>query len=159
MKKNIYMIAFIIIGTTFLLVFTAILAEENLDKLLLDDILIIVSKENNLDISIDDIKSIYMGDKKFWSNHKKIVSFNRNLDTEVGIAFLKRVLHITPSRYRLHWKKLELSGENIEPTKIDDPKILIQTISTREEAIGYTFRSEVTEADLQKIRVVLVIKE
>jgi ABC-type phosphate transport system substrate-binding protein len=123
-----------------------------------NDLLVVVNKGNSTgSLSKDAVRNIYLGSQKFWSGQKRITPFNRPASKPAGEAFFGKVLGMSPSRYRLHWKKLELGGKGVEPKTVGDAAKLLGKVGSKSGAIGYVTRGELDAKKDANVKVVLTV--
>ena len=151
-KKTRHIKTLIVVLVLFAVILTAqrtLLAEQP------GDLLFIVNKTDSAkNISIDDLRNIYLGNKGYWDNKSRIIPFNRVMKKNAGTALLKKILKMSPSRYRLYWRKRELAGKGLEPTQIKNSNMLASKISDITGSIGYVLRSELSKEELSKVHVI-----
>jgi ABC-type phosphate transport system substrate-binding protein len=110
-------------------------------------------------LSVTDLKNIYLGRKKTWSDGTQIVPYMRPPKVGAGFTFHRDVLHMTPARFRYHWQGLQLSGQGSPPRTLTLPTEVMQAVAGNRGAVGY-----VTETEAQKfarpsqVRIVTITK-
>jgi ABC-type phosphate transport system substrate-binding protein len=96
-------------------------------------------------LSVTDLKNIYLGRKKTWSDGTAIQPYMRPPRGGAGFTFHRNILKMTPARYRYHWQGLQLSGQGRQPRTLTLPADVLQSVAASPGAIGY-----VTELEAQK---------
>jgi ABC-type phosphate transport system substrate-binding protein len=127
-KRNIKSISIIII---FLLIFcyTPFAADSG--------ITIIVNKEVRSEtLSKNDIKGIFLGNKKTWDNNLVIVPVLSKTES-IHKIFLKQFIKRSARQFKNVWKKNLFLGKAKMPKSFSDEKQLIKFISETSGAIGY----------------------
>lgn len=108
------------------------------------EVIVIANKnvsESNL--SIDEIKDIFLGEKTSWQDNKKI-NFVILKDSEVHKEFLETYVNKTPMSYNSYWKKLVFVGKGKAPTTFSSAKELVDYVAATDGAIGYISSDEKT---------------
>lgn len=96
-------------------------------------------------LSPTDLKNIYLGRKKLWSDGTAIQPYMRPPRAAAGFTFHRDVLKMTPARFRHHWQGLQLSGQGSQPRTFTLATDVLQAVAASPGAIGY-----LTEAEVQK---------
>jgi len=100
------------------------------------DIMIIGNKDVPVsELSINEIRSIFLGEKVKWSNDQAIIFVI--LKTDLHDAFLKEYVGNTASQYRNYWRKMVFTGKSKSPKSFNTPEELIGYVSDTGGAIGY----------------------
>lgn len=108
-------------------------------------VLVMHSSRGSQGLSVTDLKNIYLGRKKTWSDGTAIQPYMRPPRAGAGFSFHRDILKMTPARYRYHWQGLQLSGQGRQPRTLTLPTDVIQSVAASPGALGY-----VTEAEAQK---------
>lgn len=115
------------------------------------DIMIIGNKDVPVsELSINEIRSIFLGEKVKWSNDQAIIFVI--LKTDLHDAFLKEYVGNTASQYRNYWRKMVFTGKSKSPKSFNTPEELIAYVSDTGGAIGY-IPSEAYQEKVKKISV------
>jgi len=100
------------------------------------DIMVIGNKDVPVsELSINEIRSIFLGEKVKWNNDQAITFVI--LKTDLHDAFLKEYVGNTASQYRNYWRKMVFTGKSKSPKSFNTPEELIGYISDTRGAIGY----------------------
>lgn len=76
---------------------------------------------------IEDLRSIFLGNKLFWSSNERIYPFCSNLSSPPFAHFLHQVLKMEPDQYLTYWRRKLFSGKGHPPKEF----------STDTEALGF----------------------
>jgi ABC-type phosphate transport system substrate-binding protein len=94
---------------------------------------IFVIANNNLDLSADDVREIFIGDKQIAAGSKVVPMDNAALQKD----FIEKALKLDPTKYASIWtKKGFRDGLNPPPVKSGDVEVIAAVKSTP-GAIGY----------------------
>jgi ABC-type phosphate transport system substrate-binding protein len=96
----------------------------------------------SMGLSVTDLKNIYLGRKKSWSDGTVIQPYMRPPRAGAGFTFHRDILKMTPARYRYHWQGLQLSGQGSQPRTLTLPTEVIRSVAASPGAIGYVTESE-----------------
>ncbi len=122
-----------------------------------DELRVIVNPKVQITaISKDELKSIFMGKRTFWSGQKRITPIGRPSSVSAGRAFYKIIVGMTPGRYRHHWNGLELSGRGVRPrsaSKADDVGAMVKSDGG---AIAIVSVSELSKLEKYRVKVVSI---
>lgn len=119
-----------------------------------EKVIMVVHAENKVEkLGKDRIRSLYLGTISFWGSDVRVKPYNRNHKAGAGKAFFRDVLNMTPSRYRHHWQKRQLSGEGVEPEVVASASAVVSKVAAAPGGIGYILESEQSAAD-DRVRLV-----
>ena len=105
---------------------------------------------NETSLTMNDLKEIYMGEKKFWKNGQKInVSMLISCDTQQ--KFHKLYLNMSLFQFVHHWKLIIFSGKGKFPKTLDTEQELINYVSETQGAIGYISSNTIIKAKNIKV--------
>ncbi|MCP4105731.1 MAG: hypothetical protein GY749_09360 [Desulfobacteraceae bacterium] len=101
-----------------------------------DEITIIGNKDVPVNsLNINEIRSIFLGEKIKWDNTKKITFVI--LKTKTHENFLRKYLGTTPAQYRNYWRKMVFTGKSKSPRALENPGELIDYISDTSGSVSY----------------------
>jgi len=101
------------------------------------EIAIIVNKSNNTAIPDNNIKRIFMGKLKAYSNGDKILALNLKFGSSTRNEFDKKVLKKNSSQVKAYWSKLVFSGKGKPPPELVSDRDVLTLVSSDSNAIGY----------------------
>ena len=87
-------------------------------------------------ISISDLRRIFMGKKRLWSNKKAIKAYYLTDKIAVGKDLIEKVTHISSHSYKKYWVKKIFSGFGSPPTPEQSYNILIEHVIETPGAIA-----------------------
>jgi ABC-type phosphate transport system substrate-binding protein len=113
---------------------------------LADDIIVIGNRSVPASqLSPKEIKKIYLGKKKNWSNGLKVV-FVMLVKNDVSEKFLKVLVRKNPSMYSKYWKKKMFTGSGTPPIVFDKEKDLVAYVAKTKGAVGYVSSKSYSES-------------
>ena len=117
------------------------------------DIAVIVNPANNSTISQDDVKNIYLGKMKSFSDGSSIEPVNLE-DGATKDAFDDKALNKSASQLKAYWSKLIFTGKAKPPATANNENEMIKAVSSNANAIGYIDAANVNDS----VKVVATIK-
>jgi len=117
-----------------------------------DDILIITNKGARAnDISLDEVKKIFLRKKTSWSNGDRIIVVNAKNNAAVRDRFRQKVLGMTAADEQTYWANEKVRRQISPPPELSTiPKAVFKL----KNSIGYAFRKDVPA---NVVKVLLVI--
>lgn len=116
-------------------------SEANKPKL--EPLVVVVHGSNSVArLSSVDLKNIYLGRQTRWSNGDPVAAYMRPARSGAGFAFMRKILKMTPAKFRYHWQGRELSGRGRAPSTISQTAKLVSQIARNRGAIGYVTEKE-----------------
>lgn len=117
-----------------------------------NDVLVVVNASvSDAKVSKDDLRNIYLGNKKYWKGQQRIVPLQRSPSHAASSVFFKKILNMSSKEYRLLWRKKELAGEGVEPKTVAKADDILKKVAGRKGSIGYVLRSEYKESSGLKV--------
>jgi ABC-type phosphate transport system substrate-binding protein len=116
------------------------------------DIVVIANKSIDIkDISMKDIKNIYLKNKKDIQGIKLTPIDNKNIKH----SFDKKVLNKTQLQVNSYWAKMIFSGKNQPPVLLENDSLVVQRVLNNKNIIGYIKKDNIDS----NIQTLLNIKE
>lgn len=119
------------------------------------DIAVIVNVDSGVEsMQIKEIKKIFMGKSRHFSNGRKAVPIDQRSESDIYEAFYTSVANkdaVEMSKYRA---RRQFSGEGNAPRSVESAGEVIAQVKNNESMIGYVDRIDVTD----EVRVVYTIK-
>ena len=119
----------------------------------LDDIVVIVSPGNKVDqISMEELKRIYLKERKDWGNGLPIAPIDLGESDPVRQRFIQVVLKRTAINMKYYWIEQIFSGNGTPPLAFKDDKEVKAYVASNPEAIGY-IRAKSLDETVKAIRI------
>lgn len=133
MKKN-FIFKFLIIGA-----FLILNLIEPVKAIKYPSIMIVVNKKNEINsITMSSLRSIFLMEKLFWENNRKILIALLNNNTQESFVFNEKVYKMNSNRLKRFLFAKIFKGELlVPPSTFNTDKNLIEFISKNPDAIGY----------------------
>ncbi len=88
------------------------------------------------DLSEEDIRQIFLGQKTLWDNNKP-VHFAILDGGDIHETFLRQYVGKTPSQFTNYWKKMIFTGKAQAPPSFDTVEALVQYVAENDGAVAY----------------------
>ena len=108
------------------------------------------------EISVEDLKNIYLGKTSFWPDNTSIKAFDRPVDRPAGQSFYRDVLKMVPARFRHHWQGQQLAGRGIAPETLATVDDVVARVASTAGAVSYVHASEVPKTGLKNVITVSI---
>ena len=109
----------------------------------------------SLELSDADMKNIFLGRKKTWSDGTPLRPFMRPHQRPAGHELLRAILKMTPARFRQHWAALELSGQGTTPKALATPSEVAARVGAAKGGISFVTEAEASALGTQ-VKVVRI---
>jgi ABC-type phosphate transport system substrate-binding protein len=116
----------------------AVRAEKKPDRI----VAVIHPSNPTTELADAEVKNIYLGRRKTWSDGTPIRPFMRPHNHPSGFEMLKAILKMTPARFKHHWQSLELSGQGTTPKTLHGASDVAEKVSGLKGGIGYVTETE-----------------
>ena len=110
------------------------------------EIAVIVNPGNSSTISEKDIKRIFLGKEKKFSNGSSVIPINLASGSAARKAFETNVVGKSASKMKSYWAKLVFSGKGNPPKEVADAAEAISLVAANPAVIGYIDASKVTDS-------------
>jgi len=113
-----------------------------------DEVVVIVNPSNPLTvISVDDVKKIYLGKKKFFpGGGAKVIPGDQPKGTESRKFFYAGIIGKSESKLKSYWSRLIFTGKGTPPKVIGHDTVVKEWVAGQPKAIGYIMRSAVDDS-------------
>jgi ABC-type phosphate transport system substrate-binding protein len=101
------------------------------------DLVVVVSRDNPQQLTLADIRKIYLGQSSTFADGAKALPVMYAEGTAERAAFVKHVLKISESQYIGIWAKLLFTGNGTPPVELPDNMGVETYILQHSQAIGY----------------------
>jgi ABC-type phosphate transport system substrate-binding protein len=111
-----------------------------------DDLIVIGNRSVPVStLTSREIKMVYLGKMKVWSNGLKVVCA-RLEDKKTSKRFLKHYVKKNPRMFKKFWKKQIFTGGGKPPKKFKREKDLVKYVSETKGAVGYISSQSYTDS-------------
>ena len=138
--------AVILYGTLLLLAATPAASVE-------PSVAVIVHPDRRVTLTIDDLASIYLKRRLFWSDGQPIIALNRESGSAVREHFSRRVFGSNSAHLAAYWNEHYFQGI-FPPTTLSSTAAVKRYVATERNAIGYIRVDELDDS----VRVVLQLE-
>ena len=107
------------------------------------EVAVIVNTGNTSQISDDDIKRMFLGKNKKFSNGESVKAINLKSGNAVRSDFEKKALGKSSSQVKAYWSKLIFSGKAKPLKELASDAEVLSIVSSTPNAIGYIDASKV----------------
>jgi len=108
-----------------------------------DDVVVVVHPSNPLmEMSIADVKKIYLGKKKFFPGGEKAIPGDQPKDTQSRTFFYDEIIGKSEAKLKIYWSRLIFTGKGTPPRIIGIDRVIKKWVANQPQAIGYIMRSE-----------------
>ena len=109
------------------------------------EIAVIINPANSSTLDQNEIKKIYLGKSKSFSNGTKVNPANQE-GNAVADEFNDKLLGKSGSQLNAYWSKLIFTGKGTPPKKLNNDQAVIDFVAANADAIGYIASDKVTGA-------------
>ena len=111
------------------------------------EIVVIVNKANSMaQLSSKDVKLIFTGKNKKWSDGQKVFPINLPHGSEYRTLFDKSVLNYSPSEIKEYWVQQRIKAKGSPPAVLNSSIGVKRLVSKLPPAIGYIPVAEVDDS-------------
>jgi len=108
-----------------------------------DDVVVIVHPSNALtEISVDDVKKIYLGKKKFFPGGEKVIPGDQPKGTQSRTFFYGGIIGRSEAKLKSYWSRLVFTGKGTPPKVIGFDRVVKKWVANQPKAMGYIMRSD-----------------
>lgn len=119
-----------------------------------DGLAVIVHRQRTDPLDPDRIVQIYLKQRRFWSDGKRIVPVNREAGSELRALFVRRVLGTSASRLVVYWNRQYFQGV-LPPATLASDEAVKRFVARERAAIGYVDPGALDDS----VRVVLELRD
>lgn len=117
------------------------------------DIIVVANKNvPESQLTKEEVKAIFLGEKTKWSNDSK-VSFVVLKTPEAQEKFMKDFVGKTPSQFNNFWKQQVFTGKGKIPESFDNVKDLVDFVAKTDGAVGYLSNDDAPAENMKKIDI------
>ncbi|WP_035479268.1 phosphate ABC transporter substrate-binding protein [Aliagarivorans marinus] len=114
------------------------------------EVAVIVNSANGASIDQGDIKKLFLGKAKKFSDGSSATPVNLPANSALREAFDNQALGKSPQQMKSYWSKLIFTGKGQPPEELADDAAVIQWVTSNADAIGYIDAASAT-ADVKVI--------
>jgi phosphate transport system substrate-binding protein len=114
----------------------------------------VVNKENPVsDISLAELKDIFLGVQQSWKNGDRIVAVGREEGSEEKEIVLGKIYNMSGTQLKQYWTAKVIRGNNVHPPKTFPSDVLIKKLVQRvPNAVGY-IRADQADDSVKVLKV------
>ena len=122
-----------------------------LPRVLTAEVVAIVHKDcADASVADKDLKNIYLGKQRTWSDGTKIILYTQSRTT-AHESFIKEHVKKSASQFRAYWRKQVFTGKGRMPEDYVDDAAMIKAVSITNGAVGYVDKASLTGAEGVKL--------
>lgn len=118
------------------------------------DVAIIVHRDNNSNLTAEDIRDIFLKKTKSFTNGQKALPINQKRGTDIRNTVIEKILKKNSSQETAYWAHYQFSGKGRRPKVVNGDKNVISFVAKNKFAIGYVDRKSINDS----VKVVYIIK-
>jgi ABC-type phosphate transport system substrate-binding protein len=119
-----------------------------------EEMVVIVHPERDTSLSADQLRQIYLKQRRFWESGDGIQPVNREAESREREAFARAVFSETPQQLAVYWNRQYFHGV-LPPATLASDRAVMLYVAREKRAIGYV-RASVVDGS---VRVVLRLPE
>ena len=100
-------------------------------------VVIVNAKLGVTNLSRQELREIYNGDKTFWKNGQRVRAARLGDSDPLTVEFLQANLNESATQFLQAWRHKLFSGRALPPRKIDSPVELMSFVEQSDGAIGF----------------------
>jgi ABC-type phosphate transport system substrate-binding protein len=101
------------------------------------DVVVIVSKDNDVPIGKELVTSFYLGEAKMWPGARPLVLLDQPAESPQRVAFDKDYLGKSVRQVKDLWTQLATAGKATPPREVPSDEDVKKAVSQNRYAIGY----------------------
>jgi len=119
-----------------------------------NDLVVIVNKSSPMkDLSLDELRQIFLKRKTSWRNGESIVCINAQGADPLRELFREKVLEMSKSEESEYWQKEKVRKQLSAPAEMGN---VAKAVFRLKNAVAYAYRKDIPEG---VVKVVLIIPE
>ena len=119
-----------------LFIIVSLILAVSADAAFADTVVITNKNVGDTELSQADVKEIFLGKKKKWSDNSRI-HFAVVKDAAVHEVFLQTYIKRSSNQYKNHWKNMVFTGKGKMPKSFATAAELVEFVANTSGAIGY----------------------
>ena len=109
------------------------------------EVSVIVHPNNQAEISLSDIKRIFLGMKRSYPNGNEAIPISYQANTELSKEFSKKVLDKSSHQLKAYWAKRLFTGKGTPPKVMDNIEHIVILVANNPSLIGFVPSDAVNE--------------
>jgi hypothetical protein len=111
-----------------------------------DPLAVVVANDSTVnDLSLYELKRLYMGDAMQAPGGKNLIPLNRGSTALERVGFDQTVLDMTPEQAARYWIDRRIRGQSGAPKSVDPSAVVQRIVSRLSGSVGYILQREVTD--------------
>ena len=120
----------------------------------LADTAVIVHKSNDAEMSLLDVKKLFLGKQKNFPNGQTAKPLDLPREHALRISFLNEVLGKRESSLNAYWARMIFSSKGVPPRVYPSEEAVLVEVANNQQAIAYIDAAKVND----EVRVLLIYK-
>ncbi|AZZ98080.1 phosphate ABC transporter substrate-binding protein [Pseudoalteromonas sp. R3] len=110
------------------------------------EVVVIVHPSNDSSFDQGEIKKIFLGKTKSFSNGRNAILISASADDPATDEFNEKVIGRSSSQVKAYWSKILFTGKGTPPQEMSSAQEVISTVASNPDAIGYIDASAATDS-------------
>ncbi len=112
-----------------------------------DEVVLIVNPANSLsEITLKDVKKIYLGKSKFFPGEGKVIPADQPEKSTIRKVFYDVMIDKSASKLKAYWSKRIFTGKGTPPIIKKDDEAMLAWVAEQPLALGYVYRKSVNDS-------------
>ena len=112
-----------------------------------DEVVLIVNPANTLsDMTLKDVKKIYLGKSKFFPGGGKVIPADQPEKSTVRKIFYEVMIGKSASKLKAYWSKRIFTGKGTPPIVKKNDEAMLAWVAEQPLALGYVYRKSVNDS-------------
>lgn len=143
--------------TSKLFLLLVLFLSSNTIALAADEIAIIVNRANTQQLTLEDVKNIYLDNVTTWQSGTRIRVLNLPINSYVREIFSQKTLNLSAHQAAATEANKKITNALKNPPETKRERLVLSIVSKKTNAIGYV-RKELAESKAG-VKILMVIKE
>ncbi|HEB92393.1 MAG TPA: phosphate ABC transporter substrate-binding protein [Gammaproteobacteria bacterium] len=112
-----------------------------------DEVVLIVNPANSLsEITLKDVKKIYLGKNKFFPGGGKVIAADQVEKSMIRKIFYEVMIDKSAAKLKTYWSKRIFTGKGTPPIIKKDDEAMLAWVAEQPLALGYVYRKSVNDS-------------
>ncbi len=116
------------------------------------DVVVIVNPSNQVNLSPEEIKNIFLGKAKYFPDGKPALPIQLKEGSPGYENFAEHVLQKNDNQLRAYWSRLVFTGRSTPPKEIATEEEVVNLVAHNPNLIGYVSQDVVQKAKVREIK-------